>query len=56
MANPELTKQVSVFVPMSDYRLIRDEALRLNLPMTQLLRRWIDGELKRLKKEAGKGD
>ena len=48
-SDTELRKQISLFVPLSDYRVIRDEAARQRIPMTQLIRKWMKPSLKRLK-------
>jgi hypothetical protein len=39
MPQLELRKQVSIFLPLSDWRAIRREAARLRIPMTELCRR-----------------
>lgn len=46
---PELRKQISIFIPVSDWRAIRHEAARRKIPMTELCRRWIAPELARLR-------
>lgn len=44
--NPiEFRKQISIFLPVSDWRAIRREAARLKIPMTELCRRWIRPKL-----------
>lgn len=45
---PEFKKQISIFVPLSDWRAIRAEAARLRIPMTELCRRWMKRDLKKL--------
>ena len=37
----ELKKQVSLFLPLSRYRALRNEAARQKRPMTDLVREWI---------------
>jgi hypothetical protein len=37
----ELRKQISLFVPLSDWKAIRQEAARQRIPMTELCRRWM---------------
>ncbi len=37
----ELRKQISLFVPLSEWKAIRQEAARQRIPMTELCRRWI---------------
>lgn len=51
----ELRKQISIFVPLSDWKAIRDEAARQEIPMTELCRRWMRPELQRLHRQQGNG-
>jgi hypothetical protein len=37
----ELRKQISIFVPVSDWRAIRLEAARRRIPITELCRQWM---------------
>lgn len=37
----EIRKQVSFFVPLSDWKAMRMEAARLGIPITELCRRWM---------------
>ncbi|MFO1092892.1 MAG: hypothetical protein U0992_06185 [Planctomycetaceae bacterium] len=37
----ELRKQISIFVPVSDWRAIRLEAARQRIPITELCRQWM---------------
>jgi hypothetical protein len=37
----EIRKQISIFVPVSDWRAIRLEAARRRIPMTELCRQWM---------------
>jgi hypothetical protein len=46
----EIRKQISLFVPLSDYRALRLAAAKRHLPMAELIRRWIDPELKKLRR------
>ena len=48
----ELRKQISVFLPLTEWRAIRLEAARLKIPMTELCRRWMKPHLKRLVAES----
>ncbi len=48
---PELRKQISIFVPLSDWKAIRHEAARKRIPMTELCRRWMKPEINQLKDE-----
>jgi hypothetical protein len=41
MPQLEIRKQISIFVPISEWRAIRQEAARLRIPMTELCRRWM---------------
>ena len=50
MKTIELRKQISIFVPLSDWRAIRKEAARLGIPMTELCRRWMKPDLTRLRR------
>lgn len=46
----EIRKQISIFVPISDWRMIREEAARKRIPMTELCRRWMRPELTDLRR------
>ncbi len=48
---PQLRKQISIFVPLSDWKAIRHEAARKRIPMTELCRRWMKPEMNRLHDE-----
>lgn len=50
MKTGELRKQISIFLPLSDWRAIRGEAARQDIPMTELCRRWMEPELARLRR------
>ena len=45
----EIRKQISIFVPLSDWRNIRNEAARLRIPITELCRRWMRPEISKLR-------
>lgn len=47
--DPQVRRQVSIFLPVSDWRALRDEAVRQRQPVTELCRRWIRPELDRLR-------
>ncbi len=47
----EMRKQISIFVPLSDWKAIRYEAARKRIPMTELCRRWMKSEMSRLREE-----
>jgi len=49
MAITELRKQISIFVPLSDWRAIRHEAARQQIPMTELCRRWMKPGMSKLR-------
>lgn len=46
----EIKKQISIFVPLSDWRALRAEAARQGLPMTELCRRWMQPEMTKLER------
>lgn len=48
--HPELKKQITVLVPVSDFKRIRLYAAKLHVPMTELIRSWIDPQLKQLRR------
>lgn len=50
MNETELRKQISIFVPLSDWKAIRLEAARLRIPMTELCRRWMRDDLTDLRR------
>jgi hypothetical protein len=41
MAHSELHKQISIFLPLPEWRRLREEAARLNVPITELCRQWM---------------
>ena len=51
MKTVELRKQISIFIPLSDWRAIREEAARQRIPMTELCRRWMNPDLERLRNQ-----
>lgn len=51
METIELRKQISLFVPLSDWKAIRLEAARQRIPMTELCRRWMKTDLDRLRRQ-----
>lgn len=53
---PELRKQISIFVPLSDWKAIRQEAARQRIPMTELCRRWMHPQLKALRQQEAAGN
>ncbi len=45
-----MRKQVSFFLPLAQWLLIRNEAIRQGIPITELIRRWMSDEMRRLEK------
>lgn len=45
--DPQVRKQVSIFLPAPEWRALRDEAARQRLPLTELCRRSIRRDLNR---------
>ncbi|MCA9095667.1 MAG: hypothetical protein KDA68_19440 [Planctomycetaceae bacterium] len=45
----ELRKQISIFIPLSEWRALRAEAARQKIPITELCRRWMTPGLESLK-------
>lgn len=55
----EIRKQISIFVPISDWRAIRLEAARRRIPITELCRQWMRPHVRELRQPAappGEGD
>lgn len=50
----ELRKQISLFVPLSEWKAIRQEAARKRIPMTELCRRWMKPGLDDLQRRPGR--
>lgn len=50
----ELRKQISLFVPLSDWKAIRQEAARKRIPMTELCRQWMKPGLDDLRRNPGR--
>lgn len=50
MPDTEIRKQISIFVPLSDWKAIRLEAARLKIPMTELCRRWMREDMTDLRR------
>jgi hypothetical protein len=44
----ELRKQISIFIPVTEWRAIREEAARKRIPMTELCRRCMRADLRKL--------
>lgn len=59
MPSRSLQKQISIFLPLEDWKRVRLEAARRDVPITELCRRWMsDGlqELRRRPLESGFND
>ena len=48
MATTEFRKQISIFIPLSDWRALRAEAARRKIPITELCRQWMTPGIKGL--------
>jgi hypothetical protein len=46
----EIRKQISLFMPLSEWKAIRQEAARRRIPMTELCRRWMKPRLEDLRR------
>ncbi len=49
MKTREIRKQVSIFMPLSDWKAIRFEAAKQRIPMSELCRRWMNSDMQRLR-------
>lgn len=49
MKTREIRKQVSIFMPLSDWKAIRFEAAKQQIPMSELCRRWMNSDMQRLR-------
>lgn len=47
-AKGSMRKQVSFFLPLTQWVLIRNEAIRQGIPITELCRRWMSDEMRKL--------
>lgn len=52
----ELRKQISIFLPISEWRALRAEAARLGVPITELCRRWMAPHIADLPRTALRGE
>jgi hypothetical protein len=48
MPEREIKKQISIFLGISDWRALRAEAARQQIPITELCRQWMTPEIRRL--------
>lgn len=44
----EFRKQISLFLPLSEWKAVRREAARQRIPMTELCRQWLKPNLDEL--------
>lgn len=51
MPDDVLRKQVSIFLPVADWRALRREAARRRVPITQLCREWLEPGLDHLRRD-----
>lgn len=54
MSEPEIRKQISMFMPLSWWKAIRDEAAKRRCSMTELTREWIGPHIKKLMRKRGR--
>ncbi len=47
----EIRKQISLFLPVSDWKILRLEAARRRLPITELCRQWIRPHMDKLRRQ-----
>ena len=52
MAHSELHKQISIFLPLPEWRALRAEAARQGIPITELCRRWMAPHIASLASQA----
>ncbi|WP_437206977.1 hypothetical protein [Planctomicrobium sp. SH664] len=55
MSAVEVRKQISIFLPVTDWKALRQEAARLQIPITELCRRWIGPEIESLRRQQASG-
>lgn len=53
MATTQVRKQVSVFIPLEDWKLLRFEAARRHETMSDICRGWMLPGLEQMRKESG---
>lgn len=49
MAGVIFRKQISIFIPLSDWKAMRLEAAAQRIPMTELCRRWMEPGLRSIR-------
>ncbi len=52
MSHPPNRKQIAIFLPVSDWRLIRLEAARRRQPITVVCREWMEPAIKHLRRRS----
>ncbi len=50
MPSRSLQKQISIFLPLEDWKRVRREAARRDIPITELCRRWMGPDLSDLRR------
>ncbi|MFV0444936.1 MAG: hypothetical protein ACK5Q5_15290 [Planctomycetaceae bacterium] len=48
MPHAEIHKQISIFLPLPEWRALREEAARQHIPITELCRRWMQPHMAQL--------
>jgi len=56
MVLPEIRKQISIFLPLSDWQAIRLEAARKKIPVTEMCRSWMKPNIAKLKNRKRQND
>ncbi len=56
MPTVEIRKQISIFVPITDWKAIRLEAARRGIPMTELCRQWMHPSIDDLRRTQASGE
>ncbi len=49
MTDVKFRKQISIFIPLEDWKALRWEAAQQRIPITELCRRWMEPEMKALR-------
>lgn len=53
---PEIRKQITIYVPLSEWKALYRESARLKKPITALIKKWIAPHVDKLTTKAPKGD
>lgn len=56
MSLPEIRKQISIFLPLSEWQAIRMEAARNKMPVTELCREWMRPNIAKLMRKQRSND